>query len=122
MLSDGARTAKVHQRSVNRSLTDSEKSGTSQILEGAVAGELRMQREVEALYRAFHDEKSRETRLIQDVLSALAVGAASRRMMIEELAAALARAKCDLDPVPANVLTESDENITSFVNRVRTAS
>ena len=81
-----------------------------------------MQREVEALYRAYHDEKGRETRLIQDVLSALAVGAASRRMMIEELAAALARAKCDLDPVPANVLTESDENITSFVNRVRTAS
>ena len=81
-----------------------------------------MQREVEALYRAFHDEKNRETRLIQDVLSALAVGAASRRMMIEELAAALARAKSDLDPVPANVLTESDENITSFVNRVRTTS
>ena len=81
-----------------------------------------MLREVEALFRAFNDEKTRETRLIQDILSALAAGAASRRMMIDELTAALSRAKIDLNKVPANVDAAADDNISACVSRLRTAS
>ncbi len=44
-----------------------------------------MQREIEALLKAYVEDSSREARLVQNVLTALAVGAAARQRMFEEL-------------------------------------
>ena len=81
-----------------------------------------MQREVEALIRAYHDEKRRETRLVQDVLTALAAGQVSRRLMIVDLTAALARASGETASVSANFNSDKDDEIASFVRRVRSAT
>ena len=78
-----------------------------------------MQREIEALMRAHHDDQVSETRLVQDVLAALAVGARSRRLMVEELATVLARAKNDLESRPTEHLTKIDEALTSAVRQLR---
>ena len=48
-----------------------------------------MQREIEALLTAYVEDSSREARLVQNVLTALAVGAAARQRMMLELQAAV---------------------------------
>lgn len=48
-----------------------------------------MQREVQALFRAYMDERDRETQLIRELLAALAVGSDARRRMIMEITAAV---------------------------------
>ncbi len=48
-----------------------------------------MQREIEALLKAYVEDGSRESRLVQNVLTALAVGAAARQRMLLELQAAV---------------------------------
>lgn len=47
-----------------------------------------MQREIEALLVAYMEEKQKETKLVQDLLTALAVGAAARQRMCEAIEAA----------------------------------
>ena len=48
-----------------------------------------MQREIEALLKANIEDSGREARLIQNVLTALAIGSAARQRMIEEIQAAV---------------------------------
>ena len=48
-----------------------------------------MQHEIEALLKAYVEDSSREARLVQNVLTALAVGAAARQRMIEDIQAAV---------------------------------
>ena len=48
-----------------------------------------MQREIEALLKAYVEDSGREARLIQNVLTALAVGAAARQRMIADIQAAV---------------------------------
>jgi hypothetical protein len=48
-----------------------------------------MQREIEALLKAYVEDSSREARLVQNVLTALAVGAAARQRMIEDIQTAV---------------------------------
>ena len=78
-----------------------------------------MQREIEALIRAYHEEQARETRLIQDVLAALAVGASSRRLMIEELAAVVGRAKNDMEPTTREHPAQFADALTTAVRPMR---
>lgn len=44
-----------------------------------------MQREIEALLLAYSDDRNRETQMLQNLLSALAVGAAARQRMVRDL-------------------------------------
>ncbi len=48
-----------------------------------------MQREIEALLSAYLTDRNKETRMIQELLTALAVGAAARQRMLRDLAAAI---------------------------------
>ena len=48
-----------------------------------------MQREIEALLKAYVEDSSRESRMVQNVLTAMAVGAAARQRMIEDIQAAV---------------------------------
>ena len=59
-----------------------------------------MQREIEALLKAYVEDSSREARLVQNVLTALAVGAAARQRMLLELQAAVGLEK----PEPAAII------------------
>lgn len=44
-----------------------------------------MQREIEALLEAYLDERNREARVVQDLLTALAIGADARTKMMADL-------------------------------------
>lgn len=55
-------------------------------------GGFRVQREIEELLRTFHLEQRREQKLINDVLAAMAVGAAARQRMIQDIANAVLEA------------------------------
>ena len=48
-----------------------------------------MQREIEALLKAYVEDRQREGKLVTDLLTAIAVGAASRRQMMEDIATAV---------------------------------
>lgn len=48
-----------------------------------------MQREIEALLSAYLTERNKEAQVVQELLTALAVGAAGRQRMMQELAAAV---------------------------------
>lgn len=48
-----------------------------------------MQREIEALLTAYLADRNKETQLIQDLLTALAVGVSARQRMVRDMAAAL---------------------------------
>ena len=48
-----------------------------------------MQREIEALLAAFLTERNKDAETMQRILTALAIGAAGRQRMMEELAAAV---------------------------------
>jgi hypothetical protein len=60
-----------------------------------------MQREIEALLKAYVEDSSREARLVQNVLTALAVGAAARQRMLLELQSAVGLDKVE----PATIIT-----------------
>ncbi len=49
-----------------------------------------MQREIEALFSAYVAGRNKETRVVQELLVVLAVGAAERQRMMRDLAAAVA--------------------------------
>ena len=59
-----------------------------------------MQREIEALLKAYVEDSGREARLVQNVLTALAVGAAARQRMLLELQAAVGLEKVE----PATII------------------
>ena len=48
-----------------------------------------MQREVEALLAAYLADRNKETRVVQELLTILAVGSAERQRMLRDLAAAV---------------------------------
>ncbi len=48
-----------------------------------------MQREIEALLSAYLMERTKEAQVVQELLTALAVGASGRQRMMQELAAAV---------------------------------
>jgi hypothetical protein len=50
-----------------------------------------MQREIEALLKAYVEDRQREGKLVTELLTALAVGAASRRQMMEDITLAVAQ-------------------------------
>jgi hypothetical protein len=76
-----------------------------------------MQHEIEALLKAFLQEKKREAQLVQDVLTALAVGSVMRHQMIEAIAGAVDRAAPELvTPRPPN-----QDDIALAVGRLRAA-
>lgn len=86
-----------------------------------------MQREIEELLRTFHLEQRREQKLINDVLAAMAVGAAARQRMIrdianavieamsgkEELAAERAAQDGPLSREPQANLSQTEQELTS---------
>ncbi len=74
-----------------------------------------MQREIEALLKAYVEDSSREARLVQNVLTAMAVGAAARQRMIEDIQAAAGFA---IAPPPAPFAREA----TSGIAPVRSSS
>lgn len=67
-----------------------------------------MQREIEALLKAYVEDSSREARLVQNVLTAMAVGAAARQRMIEDIQAAAGFA---IAPPPAPFAREATPDI-----------
>ena len=70
-----------------------------------------MQREIEALLKAYVEDSGREARLIQDVLTALAVGAAARQRMIADIQAAVGIG--DIGPAQSNSSKEPEASITA---------
>ena len=48
-----------------------------------------MQREIEALLAAYLADRNKETQVVQELLTVLAVGSADRQRMLRELAAAV---------------------------------
>ena len=50
-----------------------------------------MQREIEALLKVYVDDREREGQLVTELLTAIAVGASSRRRMIDDITAAVSR-------------------------------
>ena len=50
-----------------------------------------MQKEIETLITAMVTEQKREAELLRDILAAIAVGGVARRLMVQDIAAALTR-------------------------------
>lgn len=77
-----------------------------------------MQREIEALLKSYLQENKREADLIQDVLSALAVGSATRRRMVDAISGAVDRASSEpAAPKESFALNETD--IAFAIERLR---
>ena len=67
-----------------------------------------MQREVEALLAAYLADRNKETRVVQELLTILAVGSAERQRMLRDLAAAVG----GVGPSsPNEPLSTFDENV-----------
>ena len=69
-----------------------------------------MQREIEELLRRFHLEQRREQKLINDLLAAMAVGAAARQRMIQDIANAVLEAMSGTDV--ASAMRQEDGPLT----------
>ena len=80
-----------------------------------------MQREITALLRAYLEDKQRETKLVQDFLSALAVNAAGREKMLEDLAKAVI-AITGLPPVSKGSPAKLEDDLTHAVDQLRTTN
>jgi hypothetical protein len=91
-----------------------------------------MQREIEALLNAFILENNRDLRVIQDVLTALAVGAAARKTMIEHIQLAVTRATTGVDgaiaetaiveqPLNQGPATTGTDAVAQAISRLRAA-
>ena len=78
-----------------------------------------MQREIEALLKAYLQDRSREARLIQDVLTALAVSSAARQRMVEEMATAVGNATTELVVAPRVVGATVAEDVALAIDQLR---
>ena len=67
-----------------------------------------MQREVEALLAAYLADRNKETRVVQELLTILAVGSAERQRMLRDLAAAVGGAG---PSSPNEPLSTRNENV-----------
>jgi hypothetical protein len=76
-------------------------------------GGLRVQREIEELLRTFHLEQRREQKLINDVLAAMAVGAAARQRMVQDIANAVLEAISDNESVAAGAGSPTESPLAS---------
>ncbi len=70
-----------------------------------------MQREIEALLKAYVEDSGREARLIQNVLTALAVGAAARQRMIADIQAAVGIEA--IEPTQSHAFKDAEMPITA---------
>lgn len=87
------------------------------------SGKMPMQREIEALLTAYLEDRNRESRLLQELLTGLATGAAARQRMIEEFAAAISRASPATAtlPVQRSPAAVSDD-VARAIQQLRAAS
>ena len=77
-----------------------------------------MQREIEALLKAYVEDSGREARLIQNVLAALAVGAAARQRMIADIQAAVGIEA--IEPPQSPTPKEPEASITAASTSLKT--
>lgn len=85
-----------------------------------------MQREIEALLKAYVEDRQREGQLVTDLLTAIALGAASRRQMIDDIAFAVGRVRSEgaIAPVRAPVNAEPAQDydpVSDAVGQLRSA-
>jgi hypothetical protein len=85
-----------------------------------------MQREVEALLAAYLADRNKETRVVQELLTILAVGSAERQRMLRDLAAAVGGAGPSSPNEPLstgeNVPTSSfDDDLSAAISQLRDA-
>lgn len=83
-----------------------------------------MQREIESLLAAYLADRDREARLVQELLTALAVGSAARQRMLHDIAAAVGAAPA-MEPADAPVIRDmpafAGSDITAAIARLREA-
>lgn len=81
-----------------------------------------MQREIEALLAAYLDERKKEAQLIEDLLTALSVGAAGRQRMFDAIAAIAGPPSDAVAAAPASIspLTIADD-LTLGIGALRRA-
>ena len=86
-----------------------------------------MQREVEALLAAYLADRNKETRVVQELLTILAVGSAERQRMLRDLAAAVGEVGPSSPNEPhsssnENVPTSSfDADLSAAISQLRDA-
>ena len=80
-----------------------------------------MQREIEALLNAYLQDRSQEARLVQDLLTALAVGSAARHRMVQELASAVGQTTAGLSAAQKASPATLTDDITVAVTQLRAA-
>lgn len=84
-----------------------------------------MQREIEALLVAYLNDRNKETQMIQDLLSALAVGAEARHRMVRDLTSAVmvlqGPAPGAAAPPPATKAGEATGEITAAIAQLRSS-
>ena len=80
-----------------------------------------MQREIEALLKAYLEGRSYEARLVQDVLTALAVGSAARQQMIQEMAAAVGQVTAQPTPTERVGVAQIADDVSVAINQMRAA-
>jgi hypothetical protein len=86
-----------------------------------------MQREVEALLAAYLADRNKETRVVQDLLTILAVGSAERQRMLRDLAAAVGGIGSSSPAEPLSTFNENvptssfDDDLCAAISQLRDA-
>ena len=80
-----------------------------------------MQDKFEELLRAYLADKDRESRLIVDVLSSLAVGASHRQEMIDEIDAAVTKIKSGSGRQDVSDKSSANESLHNVTRRLHVA-
>lgn len=80
-----------------------------------------MHHEIENLLRAYIEEANRESRLIQDVLTALATGSAARQRMVRDLSNAAIQASTPRNSTLATDTATFATDVNLAISRLRGA-
>jgi hypothetical protein len=86
-----------------------------------------MQREVEALLAAYLADRNKETRVVQELLTILAVASAERQRMLRDLAAAVGGVGPSSPNEPHSTFTENvptssfDDALSAAISQLRDA-
>jgi 5,10-methylene-tetrahydrofolate dehydrogenase/methenyl tetrahydrofolate cyclohydrolase len=80
-----------------------------------------MQREIEALLKAWSQEHRREAQLLQTLLAAISLNAAARQRMLEDIASAAATAIGVATPIGSLPATAMADQLSEAVAKLKAA-